>query len=959
MINLEDLLQQCTVKLTLPNRTGWGTGFFVAPDLILTCAHVVRESEGKPFQVRWQNQESWAEAVVEKLLPDPYDFALLRVTLSQEGNPPCVYLDCEVQSRDPLYLFGYPDQDFPNGCPVTLICEGLTGDKPALIKFALGQVRPGMSGSPLLNQRTGKVCGIVKFTRDRSFDLGGGAIAISTVFSQFPELEAKNHQFQQSNHQWTAFLPPLVIPNQHERDTYKNRQRLLNKVKNFWIRRILENSLYSRSPIELHLEQRFDVLGLNHETPELSKKSLPKGTKAINIFDELGAGRTLLILGSPGSGKTTTLLEIAQILVNRAEQNRVLPIPVIFNLSSWAGAKQKMKSWLIQELYTNYQVSKPLGKSLVEEQQLLLLLDGLDEIKAELREIHIQAINQFCIEYGHTEIVVCSRIEAYKTLYNHLHFQGAIFISPLRTDQVSDYLDQAESPLAEVKLAIQQDSMLQELAQTPLMLSIMTLAYQDVPATKLYQMGLEDGRKYLFDRYIDRMFERRKGECPYSEEQMRCWLSFLAQKMVQESQSFFLIENIESSWLQSDFQRWIYRGAVGLVSGLIVEFIGLIVGLIAGTLSSEMFFGLICGVIFGLSSELFKPSKFLWFETGIWKSTAFILTIGTFLGFTGTLIAKQIGLASLGEPVLGSLYGLMISSIVAFFRIFVNFTKPNVQKTTRLNQKTWQALTNSLTISLITFFLIVFPIVFLMTSQNRISLAAVLGAVSLLSGGLICIQHLVLRFFLWTTGDAPWNYARFLNYADRQFLLQRVGIGYQFPHNLLREHWQKKRQKFLQHLSFSRWLIKVLLVIVLAVSLFIPLAVDTIKVYANLAALMSPIVQEGDRLVINKFIYNNFNKPQLGDVVLYTTSGDSPQKKLRQIVGLSGQSIEIISGEIYIDKKHLKRNSIITPYNYSLSLKIPLDSYLLIATKQTDSLGKPIYDIVPKRYIIGKMDLRY
>jgi hypothetical protein len=218
MSNLEDLLQQCAVKLTLPNRTGWGTGFFVARDLILTCAHVVRESDGQPFQVQWHNQEDFAEAVVEQSLPDPYDLALLRVTLSKDANPHCVYLDCEVQSRDPLYLFGYPDQDFPNGCPVTFICEGLTGDKPSLIKFALGQVRPGMSGSPLLNQRTGKVCGIVKFTRDRSFDLGGGAIAISTVFSQFPELVSKNHQFHQSNYQWTALLPPLVLPVQNERD---------------------------------------------------------------------------------------------------------------------------------------------------------------------------------------------------------------------------------------------------------------------------------------------------------------------------------------------------------------------------------------------------------------------------------------------------------------------------------------------------------------------------------------------------------------------------------------------------------------------------------------------------------------------------------------------------------------------------------------------------------------------
>ncbi|MEQ9367970.1 MAG: serine protease [Coleofasciculus chthonoplastes F3-SA18-01] len=174
MSQLENLLQQCTVKLSVRGQMGWGTGFFVAPEWILTCAHLVKKAEVEPVQVRWQKQENWSEALVRYLFPNPYDLALLQVRLPTNADPPCVYLDEAIQSGDPLYLFGYPDQDFPNGCPVTFNCEGLTGDEPGLIKFKLGQVRPGMSGAPLLNQRTGKVCGIVKLTRDRSFDLGVG-----------------------------------------------------------------------------------------------------------------------------------------------------------------------------------------------------------------------------------------------------------------------------------------------------------------------------------------------------------------------------------------------------------------------------------------------------------------------------------------------------------------------------------------------------------------------------------------------------------------------------------------------------------------------------------------------------------------------------------------------------------------------------------------------------------------
>lgn len=204
---MEKLLQQCTVKLSL--RRGWGTGFFVAPGLILTCDHVVQESIDQPVKVRWQKRE--LEAVVEQSLPD-YDLALLRVTLLPDDSHPCVYLDEVVESRDPLYLFGYPDQDFPNGCPVTFSCEGLTGDEPALIKFALGQVRPGMSGSPLLNQRTGKICGLVKFTRDRSFDLGGGAVSTAIVLTQFPALVEQQRLFHQHDQRWLRQMEALSEP---------------------------------------------------------------------------------------------------------------------------------------------------------------------------------------------------------------------------------------------------------------------------------------------------------------------------------------------------------------------------------------------------------------------------------------------------------------------------------------------------------------------------------------------------------------------------------------------------------------------------------------------------------------------------------------------------------------------------------------------------------------------------
>ncbi|MEQ9485256.1 trypsin-like peptidase domain-containing protein [Coleofasciculus sp. F4-SAH-05] len=117
-MSLETLLRDCTVKLSLPSQGGWGTGFFVAPGLILTCAHVVKKltAPGR-VRVRWQQQVNFAEAELVERVPE-LDLALLKLlpeTTDLTAGLPCVCLDEELQAGQEFYFFGYPDQDFDNG----------------------------------------------------------------------------------------------------------------------------------------------------------------------------------------------------------------------------------------------------------------------------------------------------------------------------------------------------------------------------------------------------------------------------------------------------------------------------------------------------------------------------------------------------------------------------------------------------------------------------------------------------------------------------------------------------------------------------------------------------------------------------------------------------------------------------------------------------------------------------
>lgn len=73
---------------------------------------------------------------------------------------------------------GFSDLE-PNGDTVTLTVETASHDQKQNLKLKGGQVRPGMSGAPVVDPKSGRILGILRYTRDRQSELGGIAIPIS------------------------------------------------------------------------------------------------------------------------------------------------------------------------------------------------------------------------------------------------------------------------------------------------------------------------------------------------------------------------------------------------------------------------------------------------------------------------------------------------------------------------------------------------------------------------------------------------------------------------------------------------------------------------------------------------------------------------------------------------------------------------------------------------------------
>ena len=590
----------------------------------------------------------------------------------------------------------------------------------------------------------------------------------------------------------------------------RNRRIMLNHVENFWVKGILEKSLHGAALLELGIKQDPSAVSYPWAIKrESTNETLPAGKSMLEIFNEIGMGRSLLILGAPGSGKTTMLLELTRQLIEHARQDETEPIPVVFNLASWK-EKQTLADWLAEELNTIYYVPKKTTPTWVNENRMLLLLDGLDEVKQTSRAKCVEVINQFRTGHGLTSLVVCTRIKEYSATNTKLSLEGAITLQPLTSKQVNAYFDKFGKSLAGAKQLLKKDKALQELAETPLMLSIVALAYKDTKADELIgPNNIEEQRKYIFNSYIQRMFERstRTANAPFSKQQALHYLCWLARKMVQHNIITYQIEAMQPDWLEDKSQRPLYRLVVGLsfrlsfalIAGLNVGYsVGLIAGLIAA-LSVGLISGLIVGNVGGPIGEINMVTRLKWSL----KEGRLGLIVGIIFGIIfGPFFGLSIGLSS--GPIFGLssrlIFGMIFGLIGA---LFGGLRGEQIEETTRPGQRLKQMRSNAFfafmssgLIAGLFFGLLAGPIGGL---SVRLIIRGLIGGlfiglfiglvVGLLYGFVALIQHYTLRFVLARYQLLPTRLIPFLDYAVDLIFLRQVGGSYIFVHRLLMEHF--------------------------------------------------------------------------------------------------------------------------------------------------------------------------
>ncbi|MCT7960175.1 NACHT domain-containing protein [Laspinema sp. D1] len=453
---------------------------------------------------------------------------------------------------------------------------------------------------------------------------------------------------------------------------------------------------------------------------------------------EVGAiAGIVLILGAPGSGKTSTLLELAGDLCDRARQNELEPVPVVLDLAHWQ-TQIPLLTWIEEEVCNKYNVDPKLVRELLVDDRLLPLLDGLDELDGAQQEHCLKEIAQSRRQNGQAlPLVLCTRMDTYQSRQTRLRLYAAVGVQPLKKQQIERYLLASRS--RELWENLQTDPTLFRLAKTPLFLNLMTVAYEEILIHSWKRLKTrEERQRYVFNAYIRRQLSRDMEKPIYSRkteppaEQTKLWLRWLAGVMDESNQRIFSPDFLPALRLQPTGKQLKYPLA------LLLLFILLYAGLFA------LIYGWEVGGIYGIFFAIIALSC-----GGIIALKAPDIELNT----TSPRILWQSAIASVSWCLLG----------------FVSFQFIGAILSAVTPRGGW--------------------VMYLLSVLFFIgSTAPILGLICGLITAIPWMKHLLVRVILWRRGDIPWNYSRFLEYVSQRLFLQRVGWQqYRFIHELLRD----------------------------------------------------------------------------------------------------------------------------------------------------------------------------
>jgi signal peptidase I len=198
----------------------------------------------------------------------------------------------------------------------------------------------------------------------------------------------------------------------------------------------------------------------------------------------------------------------------------------------------------------------------------------------------------------------------------------------------------------------------------------------------------------------------------------------------------------------------------------------------------------------------------------------------------------------------------------------------------------------------------------------------------------------------------------------------KTGTAPHEPRNAKPSLWQSIRE--------------ILIILVAAALIAVLIQSFFIKAFIIPSSSMSPTLQIGDRVMVDRLTYY-FRKPRRGDVIVFRYPPTSPNAMnttnllywpfeqigetlhlthrtdsspyVKRVIATEGETLEIKNGQVYIDGQPIKEDYKV-PDNYNLPpTKIPKGRLFCMGDNRPNSRDSRYWGLVPIRSVIGKVFL--
>jgi signal peptidase I len=124
---------------------------------------------------------------------------------------------------------------------------------------------------------------------------------------------------------------------------------------------------------------------------------------------------------------------------------------------------------------------------------------------------------------------------------------------------------------------------------------------------------------------------------------------------------------------------------------------------------------------------------------------------------------------------------------------------------------------------------------------------------------------------------------------------------------------------------------------------------------------MAPTLQDQDRLIVNKLAYR-LGDPQVGDIVMLYYPLNPQKSFVKRVIAEAGDQVRIVDGRVY--RNDVPINDDYVPPEYRSHDDwgpevVPEGYYFVMGDHRNNSSDSRHWKFVPKKYIIGKVQIRW